>query len=97
MVTANGREDPLLVGTLMSEVVPERVEWLWPGRFPFGKIAVLVLKDVTAAQPLNEPTPRRGVSRPDPLQPAGSREGRVRVTGVGSEPCPSVMMSLPLS
>jgi hypothetical protein len=41
MVTANGKEELLLVGTLMSEVVPERVEWLWPGRLPFGKIAVL--------------------------------------------------------
>ncbi len=29
------------VGKLLSEVEPERVEWLWPGRLPLGKIAVL--------------------------------------------------------
>ena len=29
------------VGTLLSEVEPERVEWLWPGRLPLGKLAVL--------------------------------------------------------
>src|SRR5829696_4119780 len=41
MVTANGREEPLLVGRLLSEVEPEQVEWLWPGRLPLGKLAVL--------------------------------------------------------
>ncbi len=29
------------VGTLLSEVEPERVEWLWPGRVPLGKLTVL--------------------------------------------------------
>src|SRR5215207_2196982 len=29
------------VGKLLSEVEPERVEWLWPGRLPLGKLAVL--------------------------------------------------------
>ena len=28
-------------GILVSEVEPERVEWLWPGRLPHGKLAVL--------------------------------------------------------
>jgi RecA-family ATPase len=28
-------------GILVSEVEPERVEWLWPGRLPLGKLAVL--------------------------------------------------------
>jgi len=28
-------------GILVSEVKPERVEWLWPGRLPLGKLAVL--------------------------------------------------------
>ena len=28
-------------GRLLSEVKPERVEWLWPGRLPLGKLAVL--------------------------------------------------------
>lgn len=27
--------------TLMSEVKPERVSWLWPGRIPFGKLTIL--------------------------------------------------------
>jgi RecA-family ATPase len=31
----------LLAGTLLSEVEPEQVEWLWPGRLPLGKLAVL--------------------------------------------------------
>ena len=29
------------VGKLLSEVEPERVGWLWPGRLPLGKLAVL--------------------------------------------------------
>lgn len=28
-------------GRLLSEVEPERVEWLWPGRLPLGKLSVL--------------------------------------------------------
>ena len=35
------QETPRLVGKLMSEVEPEQVEWLWPGRLPLGKLAVL--------------------------------------------------------
>src|ERR687893_1945254 len=30
-----------MAGTLLSEVEPEQVEWLWPGRLPLGKLAVL--------------------------------------------------------
>jgi hypothetical protein len=41
VVTTNGRGAQLLAGTLMSEVEPEQVEWLWPGRLPLGKLAVL--------------------------------------------------------
>jgi hypothetical protein len=29
------------LGVLASEIPPERVEWLWPGRIPLGKITVL--------------------------------------------------------
>jgi hypothetical protein len=29
------------VGTLLSTVRPERVEWLWPGRIPLGKLTIL--------------------------------------------------------
>jgi predicted ATP-dependent serine protease len=29
------------VGTLLSEVAPERVEWLWEGRIPKGKLTVV--------------------------------------------------------
>jgi RecA-family ATPase len=29
------------VGKLLSEVKPESVWWLWPGRLPLGKLAVL--------------------------------------------------------
>ena len=29
------------VGTLLSEVEPERVEWLWEGRIPKGKLTIL--------------------------------------------------------
>ncbi len=32
---------PLLVGKLLSEVEPERVEWLWSGRLPLGKLSIL--------------------------------------------------------
>jgi hypothetical protein len=28
-------------GTLLSNVQPERVRWLWPGRIPFGKLTIL--------------------------------------------------------
>jgi archaellum biogenesis ATPase FlaH len=41
VLTANGHDAPSLAGTLLSEVEPERVEWLWDGRLPFGKLAVL--------------------------------------------------------
>jgi AAA domain len=43
-VVRNGKDyvsDPGSIGTLMSEVEPEQVEWLWPGRLPVGKLAVL--------------------------------------------------------
>ena len=29
------------VGQLLSEISPEEIEWLWPGRLPLGKLAVL--------------------------------------------------------
>ena len=35
------REELLPAGKLLSEVEPERVEWLWPRRIPKGKITVL--------------------------------------------------------
>ena len=35
------REDLLPAGKLLSEVEPERVEWLWPRRIPRSKITVL--------------------------------------------------------
>jgi hypothetical protein len=43
----SGRADSTIVeqaspvGKLLSEVEPERVEWLWPGRLPLGKLSVL--------------------------------------------------------
>ena len=35
------RECSRPVATLLSEVEPERIEWLWPGRIPLGKLTVL--------------------------------------------------------
>src|SRR5215203_5137797 len=35
------REHAPAVGKLLSEVEPERVVWLWPGRLPLGKLTVL--------------------------------------------------------
>jgi hypothetical protein len=32
---------PNATGTLLSEVAPERVEWLWPGRIPLGKLSII--------------------------------------------------------
>lgn len=29
------------IGVLLSEVVPTRVSWLWPGRIPFGEITLI--------------------------------------------------------
>ncbi len=29
------------VGILLSDVEPEQVEWLWPGRIPLGKLTIL--------------------------------------------------------
>jgi hypothetical protein len=34
-------EPDLDVGTLLSTVQPQRVEWLWPGRIPLGKLTIL--------------------------------------------------------
>ena len=34
-------EDAIPVGTWMSDIVPERVEWLWERRIPLGKITML--------------------------------------------------------
>jgi hypothetical protein len=28
-------------GVLLSNVVPEKVEWLWPGRIPYGKVSII--------------------------------------------------------
>jgi RecA-family ATPase len=39
MIGKKGTSRP--VGKLLSEVEPEKVEWLWPGRLPIGKLAVL--------------------------------------------------------
>jgi hypothetical protein len=49
VATVSGRPETTLlespapphVGKLLSEVEPQRVEWLWPGRLPLGKLAVL--------------------------------------------------------
>jgi hypothetical protein len=38
--TRNGKV-PDVVGRLLSEVAPEQVGWLWPGRVPYGKITIL--------------------------------------------------------
>ncbi len=38
---ANSDKVPESVGTLLSEVEPERVEWLWPGRIPKGKVSLI--------------------------------------------------------
>jgi hypothetical protein len=34
-------ESPLQLGTLLSTVKPERVDWLWPGRIPFAKLTIV--------------------------------------------------------
>ena len=34
-------EDAIPVGTWMSEIEPERVEWLWDGWIPLGKVTIL--------------------------------------------------------
>jgi hypothetical protein len=35
------RESKSHLGTLLSEVEPERIEWLWSGRIPLGKLTVV--------------------------------------------------------
>lgn len=35
------KEVPDVVGTLLSEVEPEHVEWLWEGRIPYGKVSII--------------------------------------------------------
>ena len=37
----NGRPASYVGGGLLSEVRPERVDWLWPERIPLGKITVI--------------------------------------------------------
>jgi hypothetical protein len=40
-VARNGNSvETRLVGRLLSEIVPERVDWLWPGRIPKGKLTI---------------------------------------------------------
>jgi hypothetical protein len=34
-------KEPEELGTLLSAVRPQRVEWLWPGRIPLGKLTIL--------------------------------------------------------
>jgi hypothetical protein len=65
------REDLLPAGKPLSEIQPERVEWLWPQRIPKGKITVLdgdpdngksvlttdLAARVTAGLPLPDGTP----------------------------------------
>ena len=41
MADAPNGKHPESVGTLLSEVEPERVEWLWPGRIPKGKLSLI--------------------------------------------------------
>ncbi len=53
------RDAPRPVGKLLSEVEPEQVEWLWPGRLPLGKLAVLDGTRAWARAPLPS-TWRRG-------------------------------------
>lgn len=36
-----GPEPTLEIGILLSDVVPERVTWLWDGRIPLGKLTIL--------------------------------------------------------
>lgn len=38
---ANAIPEPEPVGVLLSDVEPETVDWLWPGRIPLGKLTVL--------------------------------------------------------
>jgi hypothetical protein len=37
----NGQVDDSSVGILLSQVMPEQVEWLWEGRIPRGKLTVV--------------------------------------------------------
>jgi AAA domain len=40
-VYENATEEPMEVGLLMSDVEAEKIEWLWPGRIPLGKLTIL--------------------------------------------------------
>ncbi len=41
LVSAEQWQPGMPVGVLLSDVKPERVSWLWPGRLPLGKLTVL--------------------------------------------------------
>ncbi len=41
MDSGASRKYPKSVGKLLSEVEPESVEWLWPGRIPKGKLSLI--------------------------------------------------------
>jgi len=41
LIAAASPWTPRPVGVLLSEIERERVEWLWPGRIPLGKLTVL--------------------------------------------------------
>ncbi len=60
--------------TLLSSVQPERVEWLWPGRIPFGKLTILdgdpglgkstIMLDIAARLSVGKPLPGGAVHPP---------------------------------
>jgi RecA-family ATPase len=64
-------EEAIEVGTPLSEIEPERVEWLWPRRIPKGKITIIdgdpdngksvlstdLVARITAGKPLPDGTP----------------------------------------
>lgn len=40
-IRAARRPEPRGPGILLSNVEPEKVEWLWPGRIPYGKVSII--------------------------------------------------------
>jgi len=39
--TPSSKAEPAMAGRLLSEVEPERIQWLWQNRIPLGKLSVL--------------------------------------------------------
>jgi hypothetical protein len=78
----SGAPEPPELGIWLSDVQPERVDWVWPGRIPLGKLTIIdgdpgrgkstLTLDIAARVSTGRPMPFEELVRPgEPRTPAG--------------------------